>query len=222
MRAKGQSLYTLSTLVVLAAAAAAAFGGLPARAQSADNAAAPVVSYARGADEVVLELSREIGMLADPDPTPFVRVYGDGRVVVHYPFYMKKAGDYSLRLSEPEMQELVLSMVGLGLVEFDAGTARRAKHAAELAARERARRVGEPGLLVVSDDETTVMVLRLERYAPAGEERATYVDLAKEISWFGLRSDVERHPGVDVLGRLYEAERQLAAFAEREDLERAR
>lgn len=60
-----------------------------------------------GPDEPLLELSYEGGMIANPDPTPFVRVYSGGRVLVHYPRYTKKAGEYSGQLDERELQALL-------------------------------------------------------------------------------------------------------------------
>lgn len=62
-----------------------------------------------GPDEPLLELRYEGGMIANPDPTPFVRVYPGGRVLVHYPAYTKRAGEYSLQLNERELQALLAS-----------------------------------------------------------------------------------------------------------------
>lgn len=60
-------------------------------------------------EEALLELSYQGGMIANPDPTPLVRVYPDGKVLVHYPAYMKRAGDYTLNLDNDELQELLVS-----------------------------------------------------------------------------------------------------------------
>ena len=67
------------------------------------------LTYQTEPETLLLELAYEGGMIANPDPTPFVRVYGNGRVVVHYPDYMKKAGDYELELSEEEIESLLQS-----------------------------------------------------------------------------------------------------------------
>lgn len=60
-------------------------------------------------EDALLELSYEGGMIANPDPTPFVRVYTNGQVLVHYPAYMKRAGDYTLNLDDDELQALLVS-----------------------------------------------------------------------------------------------------------------
>ena len=71
-------------------------------------------------EEPLLELSYQGGMIANPDPTPFVRVYSGGRVLVHYPAYMKKAGDYSLQLGEEELQALLASFANEGVLTLQA------------------------------------------------------------------------------------------------------
>ena len=70
---------------------------------------AGVLEPTAGLEEPLVELSYTGGMIANPDPTPFVRVYPGGRVVVHYPAYTKMAGDYSLHLEDEELQALLAS-----------------------------------------------------------------------------------------------------------------
>jgi hypothetical protein len=67
-------------------------------------------------EEPILELSYQGGMIANPDPTSLVRVYAGGRVLVHYPAYMKNAGDYSLQLGEEELQVLLESFSNEGVL----------------------------------------------------------------------------------------------------------
>ncbi|MCH8148015.1 MAG: hypothetical protein IH987_08490 [Planctomycetes bacterium] len=69
-----------------------------------------------GLNEPMLELRYEGGMIANPDPTPFVRVYPGGRVMVHYPAYTKRAGDYSLQLNDEELQALLASFSNEGVL----------------------------------------------------------------------------------------------------------
>ena len=71
-------------------------------------------------EEALLELSYQGGMIANPDPTPFVRVYPGGRVLVHYPVYMKRAGDYSLQLEKEELEALLASFSNDGVLTLQA------------------------------------------------------------------------------------------------------
>ena len=78
------------------------------------------------ADEPVIEYNLVHGMLAQPDPVPLLRVYGDGRVHVHFPAYMKRAGDYELLLNQVELDELLRQLDDNGIMSFD-----KARHAGE-------------------------------------------------------------------------------------------
>ena len=85
-----------------------------------DEAPSEAVSYSRAPQEVVVSYLEELGLLVDEDPGPSLKVYGDGRVEVHYPAYMKRAGDYRLRLSDSEMGALLRSLVRSGLLASSA------------------------------------------------------------------------------------------------------
>jgi len=109
-------------------------------------------------DVVVLQLSQDLG-IQDADETPLVRVYGNGRVAVHFPDYMRKAGDYELKLSAGAFRELVRTAADV-VLPFDS----TATEALVLALEEEAR---DDGLLFsVSDEATTIPEVRVARYRP--------------------------------------------------------
>lgn len=70
-------------------------------------------------EEALLELSYRGGMIANPDPTSFVRVYPGGRVLIHYPAYMKKAGDYELQLEPDQVEALLASFSSEGVLTLE-------------------------------------------------------------------------------------------------------
>ena len=71
----------------------------------------PLQPYAEfSKSDLVLSYTQIIPMLEDRDPIPLLRVYANGRVHVHYPKYMKRAGDYIGLLSSTEIRELLSSM----------------------------------------------------------------------------------------------------------------
>ena len=136
--------------------------GLALAAVSQTVAASAQSSYelSSSPDRVVLQLTEDVG-IRGADDTPLVRVYGDGRVAVHFPDYMRRAGDYELTLPESTVQELVQTAVDT-LLTFDAGATE-----SEVLALEAAERSG--GLIVdVSDEATTILEVRFERYRPEG------------------------------------------------------
>ncbi|MFK5986350.1 MAG: hypothetical protein QM479_13135, partial [Pseudomonadota bacterium] len=69
-----------------------------------------ILEYSTSAEEIVVEYHVNHTILANQDPLPFMRVYGNGLVKVHYPIYMTKAGDYEYQLTQQELQALISSL----------------------------------------------------------------------------------------------------------------
>ncbi len=166
--------------------------------------------YAQEPNTLVVEMRRTSGEVGDPDPIPLLRIYGDGSVRVHFPSYLKRAGDYELQLSQTEMESLLASLIGNGVMVFDPLAAKRQKQ-------EIAEQSGEQGSVsIIADGDTTVIEIHLESYtSPDG---TTTTDLSKKISWYGLQWDAKEYPGVETLQKLAAAERELLALCQREDL----
>jgi hypothetical protein len=187
--------------------------GMAASAQTNAGAAAAspaVLEYSSDASTVLVHLRERLVALEDEDPGPSLSVYGDGRVAVHYPRYMKRAGEYTLQLGPQDLGALMRSLASRGLLEFDAVAVARRK--AE-AARSRAQ------LFEVFDATTTEIELRVERYQPvpgAPELRNVH----KRLSWNGLRADAKRYPEVAELADLAAARQELGALMESPDLVR--
>lgn len=77
-------------------------------------------------DPILIEYHRYSSKLAERDPTPLVRLYGSGKLLIHFPHYMKRAGDYHTTLTQAEMDELMNTLRTSGFVGSEASeTARR-------------------------------------------------------------------------------------------------
>ncbi len=199
--------------VSLSVALAVVCFGMGAAAQTNANAAVAspaVVEYSRDPSMVLVHFRERLVALEDEDPGPSLTVYGDGRVAVHYPRYMKRAGEYTLQLDPEELGGLMRSLASRRLVEFDEPAVRQRK--AE-AARSRAQ------LFEVFDATTTEIELNLERYQPAAGARVLR-NVHKRLAWHGLRADAKRYPELTELGDLAAAHRELQALLERPDLVR--
>jgi hypothetical protein len=180
-----------------------------ARAQGPDagqEGARATFAYSRDPNTVVLSFTEFLGAIEDPDPGPTLRVYGDGRVVVHYPPYMARAGDYEFELSRAEMEGLFRSLIEKEVVEFDEAAARRSVR--ETAA-------GPAELFAVLDASTTQIDLRLDRYKPAAGRGPERLGVEKRISWYGLQAHARRFPGAAVIQKLAAARGELVALRER-------
>jgi hypothetical protein len=168
---------------------------------------------------LVLHFSETHGAIANPDPGPSLEIHADGRVVVHYPPYMKRAGDYELRLSAGELRRLVASQLARGIAEFDSAAARRRTR--ELA-RERGRAAGSKRseLFAAADASTSRFELYLGRYTAVG--RAPQVDFSNRVSWPGLPAHARHYPEIDSLKELARARRELIELMQSADLVRVR
>jgi hypothetical protein len=201
-------LPTSALVVALLAALSLASG---AGAQSHTGSAPPApqrFAYSRDASIVVVRFAEIVSAIEDPDPGPSLRVYGDGRVQVHYPRYMLRAGDYTLQLAPAELNQLVGSLISRGLAEFDAPDVRRRKRNLE----------ARSDLFFESFDAvTTEIELRLERYQPrdgAAPDRRVH----KRVTWPALRADAKRHPQIAEIQDLAAAQRELLSLMHRPDL----
>ncbi len=173
--------------------------------------------YAQESNTPVVVLSRTSGEVGDPDPIPLLRIYGDGSVRVHFPSYLKRAGDYELQLSRTEMETLLASLIEQGLMGFDPLAATRQKE--EIAQRTTTAAQQAQTLSSVSklmDGDTTVIEIHLDSYTAS--DGTTTTDLTKKISWHGLQWDAQQYPGVESLQKLAAAGRELLALCQREDL----
>ena len=174
--------------------------------------------YAQEPNTPVVVLSRTSGEVGDPDPIPLLRIYGDGSVRVHFPSYLKRAGDYELQLSRTEMESLLASLIEKqGLLGFDPLAATRQKEEIAqqaITAAQQARIQGSVSKLM--DGDTTVIEIHLDSYTAS--DGITTTDLTKKISWYGLQWDAQQYPGVESLQKLAAAGRELLALCQREDL----
>ncbi len=145
-------------------------------------------------------------MLAEQDPTPLLRLYGDGRARVHYPVYMKRAGDYELQLSTDEMRNLLADLEGEGLPTLDVAGGELLRRGA--VAEEESR--GE--LFHVSDtSETVIRMLVAQPGGRAAPRRTT-------IRWSNVSSDAKRFPDLDAVQVIARCEERLRELTERDDL----
>lgn len=166
---------------------------------------------------VVIQLTLDVGV--EGDDTPLLRIYGDGRVLVHVPVYMRRAGDYTLRLDAAELNGLLQTFVQGGLVDFSVEGVREEIRQVRSARRRAALDAGGPLTLTTrSDDAVVVIDVRLARFTGAdGEVRR---DVAARASWTGLQFSAADFPGVASLQSLAAMERQLIALTEHTDLVR--
>lgn len=198
----------LAAAFVLAAAVFAQGGGAP------GNPSQPRFRFAPDAVEPVIEYAEVQEMLAAPDPAPLLRVYGDGRAHVHLPEYMKRAGDYELRLPPAELNTLIRSLAQDGIIDFDPVAVEQARQQAIAQ-----QRASAGTLSAISDATETVITVRLDEYQ-RGPAAAPILKLNKRFAWKNLEQDARRFPQSQALQRAAAGQQRLRALLARPDLQK--
>ena len=158
---------------------------------------------------VVVRYTERIGEIGNTD-LPTLTVYADGRAVVHWPEYTKRRGDYELRLTAAEMDDLLALVVSKGALTFDADATTAAKRAAET------QRAGAGGSNVVaSDDTSTVIEINVDRAVSGAAGARSVARVSKTISWRGARTDARLHPEITAITDLAALEDGLRALMRR-------
>ena len=162
-------------------------------------------------DAVVISYTEIPDLLANPDRTPRIRVYGDGEVLVHYPVYMKRAGDYRMYLNPGEVRRLLLTVSGV--IGFDA------KLAAQARREERLARFNATGIVTERSDEVLERIeLKLDGFQ--GSAAASMRPVNERAEWRDIGPDAREFPGLPGMRGVSGARNALLELLEHPDLER--
>jgi len=195
--------------LVLAAALSIVFAGL-ADAQSGAPAdpATPEFDYQRDATALIVRFEEVVGAIEDADRGRSLEIYGDGRFEIHYPHYMKRAGDYQGRLSPADLRRFMRKLVRRGAADVDPVSLKARKREADRAA---------DTFFASFDDVTTVIEVNLEGYRRPGEAGPPRA-IRQRLSWDSLRSDAKRHRQIRELQDMVAVQELLLEFMQRPDL----
>lgn len=172
------------------------------------------LGYERAPGALIVKLTESAGEMDPSEGSPSIAIYGDGRVVVHRPAYMKNAGDHVFRLSSAELDGLVASLAAKRLPDFDADGVRAAKRSA-LQAPLAARGAEPVRLRAVYDAPTTTIEIHLTAPSRAASGAPAAVD--RTIAWYGVKADAEQFPGIPSLQDLAAARAELLTLMQRAD-----
>jgi VCBS repeat-containing protein len=196
-------------LTRLAAAAVIFTFALPVLAQSVVVDDQKVFHYATAPEVVILSYSETPGMLASPDTLPRIQVFGDGWVWIHYPVYMKKAGDYGLYLNPGEITALLKSVSGA--FGFEAKAARDSRDNIKLA-----REMQEDEAFYRSDGTLEEITVNLTGYQDS--PGAPIVAVNQAMAWTDIALDARDYPELQELQNLNRARDGMRDLLARDDL----
>jgi len=140
----------------------------------------------------IIKYQQNIHMLATVDDRPTFQVFGDGRVLVHYPVYMKRAGDYEMQLDETELVDLLHSLSDNGVLDFDAE-----KHAKERKDEKKALKA-KGQFFAISDTVETTVEIRLDEYQK-NNSSTKISNFYKKFQWDNLEQDAKYYKKIKAL-----------------------
>ena len=176
----------------------------------------PAFKYSETATQPVIEYNLVHHMLAEPDPEPLLRIYGNGQVRVHYPAYMTRAGNYELQLSQSELRTLLRALATDGIIDSDPAATRYQRQ--QLDAQQHA---ATGTMFYISDSSDTVIDIRLNEYQK-GPGAARVLNLEKRFIWPDLKQDARRFPQLREITNANNAAQRLDTLLHRDDLVKIR
>jgi len=177
------------------------------------------VKHSSDPGTLVVSFREVLPEFAEQDPTPLVRIYGDGRLLVFHPAYMKQAGQYETYLSKSEVQALLKQFTPL-MLDFNAKEIRRQKNDADYLMVTQAKSLQDVTVYYESDSTVSNFHVNFESYRPNGVQGSVIAGSAVNVSWPGLDFDAEHYPGVKQIQGLKQMEKSLKALSVRPDLRR--
>ncbi len=175
------------------------------------------VQYSHSPGVEIISFREIFPEFADQDSTPLLRIYGDGRVIVHHPTYMKFAGQYEMHLSPQELDELVYQLTS-ALNNFKINEIKRQKAEADIKYVNSLTRIEDLVVTVESDPEISVFNLNIESIQFGNPQQEIVNKPRLDRSWQGLGFDARNYPENESIQNLMQVENALRALAKSEEL----
>jgi hypothetical protein len=134
----------------------------------------------------VIHYQQNIHMLSAVDDRPSLQVFGNGRVLVHYPVYMKRAGDYELQLDDIELVNLIQVLSAGGILGFDE------KKLKEKIRSYKKKLKAKGQLYEISDAVETVVDIKLDEYQKNSKSKKIK-GFHKQFKWKNIEHDAARY-----------------------------
>ena len=175
---------------------------------------APQFEFPNDADFVLLEYHQWIPRIANQDQQPLLRIYGNGQVVVHFPDYMKQAGDYEMTLPQQKLNILLGSLEQNGIFSFDQKKVKQLKIQSENFQKSNSLEFSTRSEEVISD-----IRINLALFSPDASG-SPIPGFSKIFKWTNLKWDAQKHADVPELVNAAAAEQQLDELLNHPDLKK--
>jgi len=147
----------------------------------------PLAALADTDADILVDYQREFSMLEETDNSVNVQLFADGMVQIHYPFFMRLAGNYQFQLNNNELDHIMQTLQQLGVSQLDPISTRQSIALEQSAALEAANFPGQSAR-IITDPETT----RLSIAATANSNSNTF-------SISGVRTHAQLYPQITTL-----------------------
>ena len=189
----------------------------PAISANTDPNAKARIEYSRNPGTLLISFREIYPEFADQDTTPLVSIYGDGRVVVFHPSYVRQAGRYEMLMTAGELEALLLQLTPV-LLNFDADSVKDQKKAADDLLWNSTTDWKDQVVFQDADAEISVFYLNIDAYQTGGTQGQRISKPVLNRAWRGLRFDARDYPGLEPIQALMQAERTLKALTRRSEL----
>ena len=157
------------------------------------------------ATEPVIYYQQNIEMLAGIDDRVTISIFGNGRVLVHYPVYMKRAGDYEMQLDETELVSLLQSLSDNGVIDFDEKKVKQDVRAYKKQLHAKGK------FYEVSDAVETSIDIRLDEYQKNASS-PKIKNFKRSFRWKNIEQDASRYKDNIAISKANNSVSQLNAL----------
>ena len=168
--------------------------------------------YSTAPEKVLIDYALEYAKVAEDDRELRIRVFGDGRVELHRPFWHVQAGSFSIQLSDGEIQVLLDQLLTHGALHFDPAATQQKCLAED---QRRFKSLGQKS--GTSDSAWIYLGVWVDGFQHP--EFATAMGpVDQQIAWRNLHWSAEHYPNIPALKGLQAATRALNALWQHEGL----
>ena len=177
------------------------------------------LTYSSNPATILVSLSTVSPELASPDPIPLLRIYADGRLRVHYPAYLKRAGDYEMYLA-PDQLDSLLKDIAPAVLNFNSRSVQVQKNEFDYQQVKSVNSLSAVEVFYVADADITVVNLNIKSYQAAGSQVNNKLNQPLRISWSGLSADAKHYPNLASIQALDQAAIRLFKLSTHKQLQR--
>lgn len=184
-----------------------------------------IIEYSKDPGEIILSFTETHGIMSGEDAKTTMKIYGDGAVEVYVPVFMKRAGNYQMKLNKAQLDLLLQDILANNITEFDAVKTQSDKNNESLAKQATS---GQVIFYEVHDASVTTIDLNFDRYLKLSDSNSIngkvfdssneILNMRKNISWKGIRADSKKFPDIEAIQQLAATQQSILGLINNSEL----